>query len=279
VIADQNGNPIAINAYDEWGIPNAANQGRFGYTGQAWLSELGMWYYKARLYSPTLGRFLQTDPVGYQDQVNLYAYVGNDPVVGRDPLGLAEANTCSRVGDMSCSGSYSGSLGDVSPVRGTPLTNPSGRTDEEVPVRTPGAPIKLASVGGSLPAFTRPSRDPILVDAAERAANSIPPWLNSIVGRTFFAWLRGSYIHTQFKLNVVAMGNPLYRAEVSYLRGVPVVYGTPGSVRADAVVGPIGHPLLAIELKTGGAYITRDEYNAYKANLPVGTLLQEIFIP
>jgi hypothetical protein len=34
-----------------------------------------------------LGRFLQTDPVGYKDQVNLYAYLGDDPVDGRDPTG------------------------------------------------------------------------------------------------------------------------------------------------------------------------------------------------
>lgn len=32
-------------------------------------------------------RFLQVDPVGYQDQVNLYAYVGNDPVNASDPMG------------------------------------------------------------------------------------------------------------------------------------------------------------------------------------------------
>ncbi|MCK5021439.1 MAG: RHS repeat-associated core domain-containing protein [Candidatus Peribacteraceae bacterium] len=64
----------------------------YQFTGRRYDAESGMYYYRARMYEPGMGRFIQADPAGMVDGANMYAYVGNNPVNKKDPFGLLNMN-------------------------------------------------------------------------------------------------------------------------------------------------------------------------------------------
>lgn len=89
-VSDDAGNYLEIYAYSVYGKPNGTSclGNPYLYTSRAYDAETGLYYYRARYYNPQIGRFLQVDPIGYSDGMNLYAYVSNNPLMLIDPLGL-----------------------------------------------------------------------------------------------------------------------------------------------------------------------------------------------
>jgi len=80
----------------------------YRFTGRRFDAETGCLYYRARYYCPDDKRgsrfALQTDPVGYAADLDLYTYAGNDPTNHTDPSGLCEATLINRAPDSICGG-------------------------------------------------------------------------------------------------------------------------------------------------------------------------------
>ncbi len=93
---DLQGTPTFYNAANT-DIGASANNVSYLFAGQRWVSGLGLYDLRNRFYSPDLGRFLQTDPIGFgAGDTNLYRYCAGDPVNRTDPSGLTWSGTIYR---------------------------------------------------------------------------------------------------------------------------------------------------------------------------------------
>ncbi|MDH4155407.1 MAG: RHS repeat-associated core domain-containing protein [Nitrospira sp.] len=90
-MTDSAGATAKSYSYDAYGnileSPGTLDQ-PYAYTGREFDTESGLYYYRARYYESSSGRFLQQDPIGLAGGLNLYGYVGSNPVNAIDPMGL-----------------------------------------------------------------------------------------------------------------------------------------------------------------------------------------------
>jgi RHS repeat-associated protein len=95
----------------KWGPMADVNRYQFSSKESDYLS--GLSYYGYRFYDPTLQRWLTRDPLGETGGINLYGFVGNDPLDQTDPLGLRYGNPVSGpTGPVGPSGSFDSGFGN-----------------------------------------------------------------------------------------------------------------------------------------------------------------------
>lgn len=128
VITNQSGTVVwraELRAFDRRVLFSTIGPFNLGFPGQYWDDEKRSWYNHFRDYDASIGRYLQTDPIGVNGGVNTYSYVQSNPVNLIDPFGLKDC-TCnvkfSAVGPNQATATV-GALG-VKPPAGTVAINP-----------------------------------------------------------------------------------------------------------------------------------------------------------
>ncbi|OHB79807.1 MAG: hypothetical protein A2Z25_07690 [Planctomycetes bacterium RBG_16_55_9] len=89
-LSDSNGDTVQTYEYSVYGevaVEDANHTNPYMFAGVRYDIEIGLYYNRARYYNSFMGRFLQTDPIGYDAGLNLYRYCGNNPTNFTDSYG------------------------------------------------------------------------------------------------------------------------------------------------------------------------------------------------
>ena len=97
-LTDSSGAVTETTSYDSFGNHSTNLSTRYQYTGREYDSFSGLYYYRARWYDANLGRFISEDPIGFEaGDIDLFAYVANDPMNKTDPSGETEESMIDRL--------------------------------------------------------------------------------------------------------------------------------------------------------------------------------------
>ena len=146
---DDSGATTSQYAYSPYGEVQSSGEttNALQYTGRE-NDNTGLDYYRARYYDPQLKRFISSDPIGLAGGINMYAYVGGDPISKRDPRGTNPFTFALAGAEL---GSFGGPIGAAAGgliglgigaylgwnVFGPMLTDNPGKDGPSVPIDLP----------------------------------------------------------------------------------------------------------------------------------------------
>jgi len=272
---DASSGTLTKYGYQTYG-ESGATGGSFRYTGQRIDPETnGLYYYRARMYAPAWGRFMQADPIGYAGGSNLYRYVRNDPLNLNDPYGFAPDSPQPQAGGAGGNGAQppdvaaaaaaeepENDYGNYLQLASMVHIESAEEEATECDICSVAGPL---GAGGGYPGVAEaaetaaPSTIDLLSGAANRAATTVGPGSGPVYGTA---------VHSVFQDEVNALGNTNLATEQSYLNGQLVDYATPGSVRLDVVEGPLTNPAAVYDLKTGSATLAPSRILQIQSHLP-----------
>lgn len=120
-----NMDPFGLDAPDE----NPSGLGSFTcnlrYPGQYFDKETNLHYNYFRDYDPSIGRYIQSDPIGLEGGLNMYGYVGGNPLSRIDPTGEQAQAAAAACGPYFwlCAGVISGAIMASTPQGRTAISN------------------------------------------------------------------------------------------------------------------------------------------------------------
>jgi len=233
--------------------------------------------------------------LGDPQSLNLYGYVGNNPLSKADADGhcwpvcwaytigegiardgglrpyLKNALTGGSKGAVSAAlstarlaGAAGNPFGTMAAVMApTPKAlQPSNTTEAQASFVTQVVLPAAVGMGSGGLAGGGASTESVLTGLANQAVDNLGPGSGSVYG---------TLVHSEFSDLVEGLGNPNLFTEQSYLNGNPVDYGTPGSIRIDVGEGTVDAPTNVYDLKTGGATLKPQRVGQIQSHLPNGS--------